>query len=804
MSRVFVRGCALTVALAITMVTQPALAVTHHNLLSRVGPSIGGGMQLRVNGQSMNEMALAPAAQVNRVPLADGREVNLVLERFEVLTSDAQFVHMTAQGPVELPRPDVQLWRGTVAGEDGSAVFLALSRQVGINGYIISNGAIDIISSGRRGAQPPVIHRPAEVGGAALLAPLCHGAMLIPGMELPDPVREPTERATGPCRNYRIALDTDAEFAQTFFDGNGTDAQAYLTTLFGAVSEIYQRELNMRLQVPYIRTWETNDPWAGATTDVLLVQFMDEWNASMSGVQRDLAHLVVQRIRGGGIAYLGAMCTSFGYGVSTGMNGAFPYPLEDNNRNNWDLMVVAHELGHNFGTGHTFEDYNPRIDNCPIDCNINGQGTIMSYCHLCPGGLQNVRLTFGPRVISRIAAVAGTRTSCGTGLPKVLTGPTAVEVDESENITLTGSVDAIGGGEYRWLRNSVPITDTGRYQGTGTATLRINSATPSEAGTYSLRYTEACGTVTTPGAVVTVNPICQPNELAPTVTRHPIGTIVERGGTAMFSVAASSDRQISYQWRRNGNLLSNDGRISGTNTATLRIDRVVSSDAASYHCVVSASGCRASSTAASMTVLPTPGAFSLTSPGDDQREVSVPTIFAWTPSEDATSYIVSVDDDPSFASPMWQIETTQTLAEAPSDSILRGKRHYWRVTAHNQFGDAMSTQRNWSFVTDGPISDLNNDGVVDGRDLAIVLLRWDATCTLGPTMLCPDLSGDDRIGFPDLALMLSDLGFQRDDYTERQWKQQMKKLYKKAKPALPGRSSTQRRDDQNRLINVID
>src|SRR5699024_8238740 len=71
----------------------------------------------------------------------------------------------------------------------------------------------------------------------------------------------------------------------------------------------------------------------------------------------------------------------------------------------WDLYVVAHETGHNVGSHHT-HCYIPSIDCCVVDpdcgeCKTPSpqRGTIMSYCHLTPAG---VDFRFHDRVIANI------------------------------------------------------------------------------------------------------------------------------------------------------------------------------------------------------------------------------------------------------------------------------------------------------------------------------------------------------------------------------------------------------------------
>ena len=87
------------------------------------------------------------------------------------------------------------------------------------------------------------------------------------------------------------------------------------------------------------------------------------------------------------------------------------------------------------------------------------------------------------------------------------------------------------------------------------------------------------------------------------------------GADAQFSVVATGQEPISYQWRLDGTPLANGGRISGADTDTLVIDATIAGDAGSYDVVVTdAVGQSLNSTAASLTVNPAPVAPTITAP----------------------------------------------------------------------------------------------------------------------------------------------------------------------------------------------
>ena len=54
-----------------------------------------------------------------------------------------------------------------------------------------------------------------------------------------------------------------------------------------------------------------------------------------------------------------------------------------------DVFMVAHEVGHSLGSGHSFDAYDPPIDSCGVACPpglpIENSATLMSYCNFCPG-----------------------------------------------------------------------------------------------------------------------------------------------------------------------------------------------------------------------------------------------------------------------------------------------------------------------------------------------------------------------------------------------------------------------------------
>jgi hypothetical protein len=146
--------------------------------------------------------------------------------------------------------------------------------------------------------------------------------------------------------------------------------------------------------------WDTQEIPGGNASD-LLDEFVAAWASSSWPVDADLAHFFSGDALGGGVAYINALCrTDIGFAVSGSLSGSInwagwtgtPQPFT------WDFVVVAHELGHNFGSYHT-HDYCPPLDHCHSNCDgTTGceRGTLMSYCHAACSGMIWIDLSFHP------------------------------------------------------------------------------------------------------------------------------------------------------------------------------------------------------------------------------------------------------------------------------------------------------------------------------------------------------------------------------------------------------------------------
>ena len=187
-----------------------------------------------------------------------------------------------------------------------------------------------------------------------------------------------------------------------------------------------------------------------------------------------------------------------------------------------------------------------------------------------------------------VSNTAGSVTSSAAKLtvnlkaPTISTQPKSQTVTEGDAVTLTVTVT---GSElsYQWYQDGSPVS------GATSASYKINSVKPSDAGSYTVKVSNTAGSVTSSAAKLTVN------LKAPTITTQPASQTITEESSVTFSVTATGTA-VSYQWKKNGTA------ISGATKASYTISSVQKNDAGSYTVTVTNSGGTVTSSAAVLTV----------------------------------------------------------------------------------------------------------------------------------------------------------------------------------------------------------
>lgn len=196
----------------------------------------------------------------------------------------------------------------------------------------------------------------------------------------------------------------------------------------------------------------------------------------------------------------------------------------------------------------------------------------------------------------------------GPSLPVVVAQPADQGVLEGSSATF--SVNAAGAGAlgYQWQFSTDGVTWTNIAGATG-ATYSTGAVTASMNGNrYRVVITNALGSTTSSAVRLSVTP----SVIAPQVTVPPSNQTVTAPNTATFTVTATGTSP-AFQWQ-----LSTDGgttfaAVTGATSATLTVTNTTTAQSGHrYRVVVSNSAGTVTSTAATLTVNPTPVAPAIT------------------------------------------------------------------------------------------------------------------------------------------------------------------------------------------------
>ena len=190
----------------------------------------------------------------------------------------------------------------------------------------------------------------------------------------------------GDCmlRTYRLALTCTGEYA-SFHGGSTVSVLAAMNTTMTRVNGVYERELNVNMVIVddnenLIFLDSGTDPYQNNNSNQMLGECHDQCVAIIGSANFDIGH--VFSTGGGGVAGLGVVCSNNGKGRGvTGTNNPVGDPF--------DIDYVAHEMGHQFGGNHTFNNSCGGNRNNSTAVEPGSGSTIMAYAGICNPNVQN-------------------------------------------------------------------------------------------------------------------------------------------------------------------------------------------------------------------------------------------------------------------------------------------------------------------------------------------------------------------------------------------------------------------------------
>lgn len=184
-------------------------------------------------------------------------------------------------------------------------------------------------------------------------------------------------------RTYRIAIAATGEYT-IFHGGTVANALAAQVTTMNRVNGLYERDLAITMTIVpnnelIIFTDPETDPYTNGSPGNMIAENTGVINDAIGNSNYDIGH--VFGTNSGGLASLNSVCHS---NKARGVTGSGA-PIGDP----FDIDYVAHEVGHQFGADHTFNNSCSGNRNNATAMEPGSGSTILAYAGICPPNVQN-------------------------------------------------------------------------------------------------------------------------------------------------------------------------------------------------------------------------------------------------------------------------------------------------------------------------------------------------------------------------------------------------------------------------------
>lgn len=366
-----------------------------HNISVRTREFADDIVALKLNPDYLKEIYKQKNYDISiTLPISDDENITLEMSQYSVLNEG--FILRTSKGDTITDYEPGLFYKGKIKGRKGYATLNVFKNQVMGIIAIEGIGNIDLVKLDGSTIDY-VLYQDRKVKVEKQTK--CDTPDDAPGHNDDKRVKDIIKRSdSGMCfyieGDYELYLDK----------GSVDNATDYITALFAEVEVLYD-EIGVSMGINEIMIWTGPDGYDQNDSSVALEQFRNN-NPDPNG---GLASLYALGGNGtGGLAWLDVLCTSgWNYAYMNIESTFYSVPTFS-----WSVEVIAHEVGHNFGSSHThacvWNGNGTQIDDCGPEAGYNegscydsgnpilpDAGTIMSYCHLVTGIGIDFNLGFG-------------------------------------------------------------------------------------------------------------------------------------------------------------------------------------------------------------------------------------------------------------------------------------------------------------------------------------------------------------------------------------------------------------------------
>ena len=236
-------------------------------------------------------------------------------------------------------------------------------------------------------------------------------------------------------RTYRLALSCNAEYTN-YYGGTVANALAGMNASMTRINGILGKDLAVKFEIiannevliyldpltdPYSDSTTGSDNEKGATWNL---ELQNNLTATIGNATYDVGHLLSATGGGGNAGCIGCICTNPTIPNPYGKGSGWSAPSNNNPEGpNFDINVVAHEMGHQLGGNHTFTF---KVEGRGANIEPGSGSTIMGYAGVVSPSTLNIQAHsddyFSVNSVQQIQSNLTSKT-CSTNTPIVNSPP---------------------------------------------------------------------------------------------------------------------------------------------------------------------------------------------------------------------------------------------------------------------------------------------------------------------------------------------------------------------------------------------